>query len=301
MERGKFFFMLILLVFSSTVVLAGDKLVGDSACADCHEEVVNSFNKSFHKLSFKSSDEFRCEACHGGGAAHVDSEDPANILGPSANLKKLESNCLSCHSKVMGGVKEHHVNVVGLGCTSCHKIHQPLYKGTLTKPENVLCADCHKDVKAKMYLPSHHPVKEGKMGCSDCHKFDGTENANFERTNDTCLSCHAQYRGPFVFEHSPVAEDCKICHDPHGSVADNLLKQNEPFVCLQCHQMHFHANLGSVEGEYTLPNHSDRSVTSTRSGSKRSMLTKCTQCHPMVHGSDLPSEAISGQGKALTR
>ncbi len=301
MERAKYLFMLMLLLCSSATVLANGKLVGDSACADCHEEVVTAFEKSFHKLSFKHSDEFRCEACHGAGAAHVDGEDPALILGPGENLAKLEANCLSCHANVMGGIKEHHVNEIGIGCTKCHKIHQPLYKGTLVKSEEALCTECHKDVKAKMYLPSHHPVKEEKMGCSDCHKFDGSESATPERVNDTCLSCHAQYRGPYVFEHSPVNEDCTICHDPHGSVADNLLKQNEPFVCLQCHQMHFHANLGAVTGEYSEPNHPERSVVSTRTGSKKSMLTKCTQCHPMVHGSDLPSQSISGQGKALTR
>lgn len=301
MERAKYFFMLILLVFSSTVILAGEKLVGDTACANCHEEVVSAFDKSFHKLSFKNGDEFRCEACHGGGAVHSDSEDPAMILGAANNLKKLEANCLTCHEKVMGGVKEQHVNVVGLGCVGCHKIHQPLHKGTLVKSEEKLCGDCHKDVQAKMYLPSHHPVKEGKMSCTDCHKFDGTESANFERVNDNCLYCHAQYRGPYVFEHSPVAEDCRICHDPHGAVANNLLKQNEPFLCLQCHQMHFHANLGSYDGAFETPNHPGRTGVSTSSGSKKSMLTKCTQCHPMVHGSDLPSQSISGQGKALTR
>ena len=33
---------------------------------------------------------------------------------------------------------------------------------------------------------------------------------------------------------------CAVCHDPHGSVANNLLAQNEPFLCLQCHEGHFH-------------------------------------------------------------
>jgi hypothetical protein len=34
---------------------------------------------------------------------------------------------------------------------------------------------------------------------------------------------------------------------------------------------------------------------------KKAMLTKCTQCHSEIHGSDLSSQSITGGGKALTR
>ena len=77
------------------------------------------------------------------------------------------------------------------------------------------------------------------MSCADCHNPHG-ELTTHERTNDLCLSCHSRYQGPFVFGHAPVEDDCTICHDPHGSVANNLLVQNEPFLCLQCHEGHFH-------------------------------------------------------------
>jgi hypothetical protein len=40
---------------------------------------------------------------------------------------------------------------------------------------------------------------------------------------------------------------------------------------------------------------------STRTSFNRAWTTKCTQCHSRVHGSDLPSQAVPGQGKALTR
>jgi len=280
---------------------AGGDFAGDSACADCHEDVSAAFAKSFHATYFGTGDEFRCEACHGSGQQHMDESDPALIAGPNNKLK-LEQNCLSCHSTVVHGLKGKHVNEFGVGCTDCHRVHQPAYKGTLVKREEDLCAGCHGDVKAKLHLPSHHPVKEGKMGCADCHKFDGSESMLAERVNDTCLSCHAQYRGPFVFEHAPVAEDCSLCHDPHGAVANNLLKANEPFLCLQCHQMHFHTSLPGYVGDATPPNHPERGpFTSTLTSTKQTFATKCTQCHTQIHGSDLPSEARSAQGKALTR
>ena len=37
------------------------------------------------------------------------------------------------------------------------------------------------------------------------------------------------------------------------------------------------------------------------SGWRRAYSTKCSNCHSMVHGSDLPSQGISGRGGALTR
>ena len=92
-----------------------------------------------------------------------------------------------------------------------------------------------------------------------------------------------------------------ICHNPHGAVADNLLKQAEPALCLGCHPMHFHATVVSVDGAYSVPQAPERASTSTTDGWKQGMLTKCTQCHAEIHGSDLPSQAISTGGNALTR
>ena len=45
----------------------------------------------------------------------------------------------------------------------------------------------------------------------------------------------------------------------------------------------------------------DRNGVSTLDGWKKGFLTKCTTCHTAIHGTDLPSQSISGQGAALTR
>jgi DmsE family decaheme c-type cytochrome len=116
---------------------------------------------------------------------------------------------------------------------------------------------------------------------------------------ELCFRCHAEKEGPFVYEHAPVSEDCMMCHSPHGSVADNLLKQAEPTLCLNCHAMHFHANVES-DDSFTVPRDGSR-FSSGKDGWKKGMLTKCTQCHTAIHGSDLPSQSISTGGNALTR
>jgi DmsE family decaheme c-type cytochrome len=156
-----------------------------------------------------------------------------------------------------------------------------------------------------MNYTSHHPVREGRMNCSSCHNTHGgnTEHLlkNAESEKAFCTNCHPNKQGPFVFEHAAVEEGCNVCHQPHGTTADNLLKQNEPFLCLQCHEAHFHVGR---EGA-TVPVTSNPTGSSTNpygvSGWRKAFGTKCTQCHSQIHGSDLPSQGVSSRGKSLTR
>ncbi len=116
-----------------------------------------------------------------------------------------------------------------------------------------------------------------------------------ERVNDLCTTCHMQQAGPFVFEHAPVTESCLTCHSPHGTVANNLLKQGEPFLCLQCHEMHFHnARRGQRGSRTALPS----GGSSNPNGNLSFMAafnTRCSNCHNKVHGSDLPSQGVTGR------
>jgi DmsE family decaheme c-type cytochrome len=90
--------------------------------------------------------------------------------------------------------------------------------------------------------------------------------------NDTCYTCHAEKRGPFVWEHEPTRESCANCHTPHGSNQRNLLNSRDPFLCLGCH---------SYGGHVNLPRYNR--VGSSYGG--------CTSCHITTHGSNHPSGA----------
>jgi DmsE family decaheme c-type cytochrome len=168
----------------------------------------------------------------------------------------------------------------GTSCATCHPAH----------PENLaapgtgqpgLCYRCHADVRTRASLPSHHPIREGRMQCSDCHDLHGADAdlAIAGRTNDLCTRCHREKEGPFAFEHAPVVEDCATCHEAHGTVVNNLLKRTEPYLCLGCHHVHFQ-----------ITEHRDVRATAS---------ARCTQCHTAIHGSDLPSLVKSGAGRAL--
>jgi DmsE family decaheme c-type cytochrome len=295
--------------------IEGAVRVSNETCYGCHDTMKKIFQNSIHDriAPFETGGiEKGCEACHGAGSKHAESGDPALIF--SYNGKNLTPGqqsylCVQCHTRMNWQSSEHPAHDVS--CTDCHSIHTPQTGKLLAKSEPSLCFDCHQHIRAKIMMPNHHPIWEGektgrkRMTCSDCHDPHGSAVDGLktdERLNDLCLKCHARYQGPYVFEHEPVIEDCCICHDPHGSIADNLLKQNEPFLCLQCHQFHFHTGKQGYDG--TVPPTGSRNytaVTSTHDSWKIATTTRCTQCHTQIHGSDLPSQSVPGSGGALTR
>ena len=151
---------------------------------------------------------------------------------------------------------------------------------SVTEPE--ACYKCHSEIYGKTNLPSHHPIREGKMVCSDCHDPHGQAEGNLREPtlNLVCWRCHAEKEGPFVWEHPPVTENCAICHEPHGTVANNLLRQPATFLCLRCHNGH-RGPRGS------------RNIDEVPEA-RAPFYTDCSQCHSQVHGSDHVNQTLSG-------
>lgn len=313
-------------VIKAPEIAPGAAYLGSVACADCHEGYGGGTHMqiaSFEAYGYQHG----CEGCHGPGSLHVQGEgDTSKILryGPTGlQPDEVSGVCTTCHQaggQMHWSTSEHAMNDVA--CTSCHKVHKNNNKALLAQKEVDLCVSCHNEQKAKLVAGSHHPVKEGQMSCSSCHSAHGSSPGvpsmlkTEERVNDLCLDCHSRYQGPFVFEHAPVAESCLECHDPHGTVANNLLRQNEPFLCLQCHEGHFHAAREGLVGlietykpgspivgtEDAYNNDENHAVEGfAKDDWAKGMLTKCTTCHQSIHGSDLPSQAGNLHGQGLTR
>jgi len=100
--------------------------------------------------------------------------------------------------------------------------------------------------------------------------------------NQTCFSCHADKRGPLLWEHAPVAEDCSLCHTAHGSVRSALLTKSPPLLCQQCHSAADHPSAARTSS--SLPGGS-------AGGSIFLVAGSCTNCHSQVHGSNHPAGA----------
>jgi len=260
-----------------------------------------------------------CFRCHGDMADAARIAGPHQICGPNgfncttchdAHGKILDHSrqelCLTCHqqgSPTMAWHSSTH-NLMGVACTDCHNPHPrpgvqqfPANTGVSLLHTNVarpvrramavqepdVCYKCHPKIYALNALPSHHPVKEGKMTCSDCHDPHGQLDRSLkaDSLNLLCWKCHADKQGPFAYEHPPVTENCGYCHEPHGTVANNLLKQPTTFLCLRCHT-------GHREGQHP-GTPANRLNTDVVPQVRPGFYTDCTQCHSQVHGSDLPS------------
>lgn len=243
--------------------------VGDQRCAGCHEETVQAFPQSAHAIYMRGENaplgKRGCEACHGPGKPHIETDTPLPkiISYPRLSAVEVIDTCLRCHGDIM---KKPHFRMetharVGLSCISCHQIHpknlslagdrgnvkKPVFAATkdsnplLRYDEATLCNQCHQSVLSSFRKISHHPIPEGRMNCSDCHSIHPTTSDNLKKSllKENCVTCHAEVAGPFVYEHDPVAGwtggGCGECHNPHGTQNQKLLVISSRGLCMQCH------------------------------------------------------------------
>lgn len=263
---------------------AASEFVGSETCATCHEEVSKGFASNPHsKLALQhAKNGATCESCHGAGKAHVDGGgDVTKIFNPSkAAAKDVDKTCLGCHSGKHANFDRSAHAKANVSCVSCHSVHKGEGSESLLKASQPgLCFQCHSDTKPAFNMPFHHKVQEGAVKCTDCHDAHGTfGKSNLKNTADQnaiCTKCHAETRGPFVFEHAAVkAEGCVGCHTPHGSQNARLL--NMPSITTLCNQCHSAVAEGAVHG--------------VGMGSQTS--TPCINCHTMIHGSNVSQAFI---------
>ncbi len=265
--------------------------VGSKVCLGCHTGVQKVFERTLMGRLQKQG-KMQCESCHGPGSEHVRLGGGRGVGGIiSFNPKDLsrtaeENNaiCLGCHEKGDRTLWRGSIHQTrGLMCSNCHTIMKEVSRKfqlkTAAQPDT--CFQCHKDIRAKVMRSEHMPIEEGKMVCSDCHSPHGsyTEHLLKQATvNDVCFQCHADKRGPFLWEHPPVVENCLNCHDPHGAINDNMLKVSRPRLCQRCH---------NVASRHPANPRNPLQIQAVNAG--------CLNCHSQIHGSNSPG------GKAFLR
>ena len=261
---------------------------------DYHKKEYDAFMKTPHAVKADPRTPMakkECESCHGPGASHSNPDNVGKIigLGPKAStpLEKKNSTCLECHANGKRALWKGSIHESrGLSCTNCHSNHSGNPSG-LTKPTQAeTCTQCHKQIKSQINKPSHHPIREGKVNCSDCHNPHGTtseKNIIANSVNEQCYKCHAEKRGPFLWEHAPATENCLTCHTPHGSAHDKLLVAKRPYLCQRCHSNSRHP--GTLYGLSTAQ--AGKSVYSALGS--RIYYRSCQNCHSQIHGSNHPS------------
>ena len=275
------------------VLDAGPAKKGADTCLKCHDEdnayPIMPLFKTKHGTAVDPRTPFandQCEACHGPGGEHQEEPDDDEPKAPIFNfgkkawtpVKQQNAMCLKCHQnhqRIDWIGSTHEFNEVS--CASCHKIHVAKDPVMNRSQQAEVCFSCHANQRAKFFQASHHPVREGQMSCSECHNVHGEDGTGLKvaaTSREKCTSCHAEKRGPFLWEHEPAAEDCTLCHVTHGSNLPALLKKRPPQLCQQCHAQVEHPNV-SYDG--------------SRIPSQFLGVKGCVNCHSNVHGTNHPS------------
>lgn len=266
--------------------------VGSETCRDCHEDAFGPFGKTrmgrlFLKHPRNAWERQGCEGCHGPGKAHVEAGGGKGVGGmisfakdDPTSVSERNAICLRCHQKKARLFWEGspHDNR-DVACTNCHVVmKQVSNQKQLAKPTVIeVCRQCHLRQAASQMFFSHMPLREGKMDCASCHNPHGTVAEKLLKANslnDVCYQCHADKRGPFLWEHPPVSESCANCHAVHGSNHEQMLKVPKPRLCQQCH----------IEARHPTEAHAEPPLPD-----KFVAFRGCVNCHYNLHGSNHPS------------
>jgi len=152
-------------------------------------------------------------------------------------------------------------------CGTCHNPHE---KGVIQRREAAagageeyflrlkggypLCVTCHKDKELKQaegslrttegqpglpqeLLSTHKPVRENK--CKRCHAITA-EQREQPRALTLCFTtdCHKIEMLNQEFVHAiTVGENCYLCHSPHSSTYEKLLRLDKAKLCRSCHPL----------------------------------------------------------------
>jgi DmsE family decaheme c-type cytochrome len=266
--------------------------IGEAACVDCHDEQKSGyFDSNHHRATDPRTPGAKqsCETCHGPAGKHATDDPVVNKIGRDFTKMKpaeITAVCTTCHNRgehALWDGSQHERR--GLSCTTCHAVHS--YKsehGQLIKKNQLeVCATCHRDKVSKIDRSGHMPVREGKMQCTTCHNTHGSTNVKLLRKGDSvaelCTSCHADKRGPYLWEHAPSRDGCPTCHDPHGSPNERMLVAKPPILCQRCHVGTRHPATiydAALVGAGSTPN-------------IRVYARSCVICHAAIHGSNHPS------------
>jgi DmsE family decaheme c-type cytochrome len=298
---------------AATALGAGDEDVaaaheyskGVKRCMVCHKENSDNPASEIFQTPMGLSGDPRapfadgnhdCEACHGPSKSHLKRQKdgtrptPAITFDSKTPVATQNEVCLGCHNDDSrfhwpGSIHD----TEGLACVDCHDRHKPDDPVLSLETQAEVCFNCHKEQRAQFLRQSRHPVQSstssmshtGLMTCTDCHQPHGSAGPSALKRNtinEQCHDCHAEKRGPFLWEHAPVQEDCTNCHTAHGSNYENLLVGRPPWLCQQCHIGRLHSS-DVYSGTGLPPGGAD----------PRLLGKQCLNCHSQVHGSNHPA------------
>ncbi|MBZ5720664.1 MAG: cytochrome C [Acidobacteriia bacterium] len=176
----------LLLLFSSSVLLFAQSAATAAQCIDCHSKVTPNIVSDW-KLSKHSQMEVTCISCH--GDQHTSADDVAKVQMPTPDT------CATCHQTQVEQYKKGKHSKAWAAMLAMPTIHwQPM---AMIEGEKG-CGGCHKiGLKSPQETAEQHrlEIDYGGAACDSCHTRH-TFSVEEAKQPQACESCHMGFDHP---------------------------------------------------------------------------------------------------------
>ena len=200
-------------VGAPTTAAGSQAYVGEAKCLECHDEQRKGYEGSPHHRAADPrtpAAKQGCESCHGPGSPHVDD--------PAANPSRISSGCPQMRStrrappattaaSTRCGTAASTKRAVVI-CMTCHSVHKPKSEREQLKARRrrPRCAPPAIATRSPSSIaPATCRCAKARWSARPATTSHGSTNVKLLRKGDSiaemCTSCHADKRGPFLWEH----------------------------------------------------------------------------------------------------
>ncbi len=195
-----------------------------------------AFEKEAYRFHLDDKLPSGCEDCH--DLREITNIDPMGLM-------KGQGSCIVCHKNFIERIKLRHSPTVNNQCLICHQLSlKPWRIGIPAGKIDDTCFICHTGKKELMSQKHRHgPLV---AGCILCHNPHGDEYRYYlwaDGSVDICVTCHSDMKkllepdSPSFNVHGVIrGPGCVVCHDPHASDEQFMLRKPVNMLCLGCHQ-----------------------------------------------------------------
>ena len=236
-------------------------LASPALCLKCHKKQAEEIKLAYVHPPFRDNC-LNCHAQHSSSEAKLLNLTPKNLcVYCHDDMKKRMENatvvhgaltdkkgCINCHSPHASAEKKFLVADVNHLCLSCHDRGYPVGtrrirniaqaiqnsknpNAAIYKFSCIACHDPHTsespDLLNKAFPSTTYTVvkKENFALCFECHKSEMLDKSNAALTSFRNGDVNLHY----VHVNGDKGRSCVVCHDPHGTPNDHLIKDNTQF------------------------------------------------------------------------
>jgi formate-dependent nitrite reductase cytochrome c552 subunit len=193
---------------------------GSTACANCHQELHDTWISTRHAHAFSSP-----------------------IFQRDWDELQHQTSCLECHTTGYDSTAGTYAEE-GVTCEACHGPFQPTHpqENMSITPDAELCSKCHKTTTDEWRASVH---SENEIQCQACHN-PHSQTPMASSVTDLCTNCHKERGDSFTHStHANAGLECSNCHmytapreeDPiMGLVPTGHTFSVGSDACIGCHQ-----------------------------------------------------------------